>query len=222
MKPTQAELYRRLDQYAELIRKKIKQEFNRLLLAGFDELNVVRTKELTKTIYERVDRMNRQHYADICEWTFEWVYVQYGKDPPDGDWTKVVDDWLKGYDPVTKYVYDAELERKRLRLNEGILASREYQDRPGLEDVVRTAANLLLTQSLQYGLDLIGEMEERAYEAAGGEDGLIQYHSCNDSRTCGECKGYDGQVFRASEAPRIPIHARCRCWYTRFIQPENG
>lgn len=218
MEATQEALYSRHDRFAELIRKKIKQEFHRLLLAGWDELNVTRAAEVTRTIYERVDRMNRRHYAEICEWVYEWVYVQYGRDVPHRDWTKVVDDWLKGYDPTTKYVYENELERKRLRLYEGVLACRDTLDRPGLEKLLKQAADLLLTQSIQYGLDLVGEMQEEAYEEMD-EDELL-YHACDDSRTCSECREDDGKVFKRSEAPRIPRHYRCRCWYTRPIQPE--
>ena len=216
MKPTQQDLYRPYEAYAATLKRKIKQEFNRIRLAGFDELNVIRVQSLTESIWKRVDRFNRDAYAEMCEWTYEWVYVQYGEKPPHRDWTKVVDDWLRGYDPVTRYIYDRELERKRLRLNEGILATRENQDRPGLEDVVRTAANLLLTQSLQYGLDLIGETELEAFqEAAEDEDALVRYNACNDSKTCNECWKLNGKVFRISAAPHIPQHYRCRCWYTR-------
>lgn len=216
MKPTQQDLYRPYEAYAATLKRKIKQEFNRLILAGFDELNVIRVQSITESIWKRVDRFNRDAYAEMCEWTYEWVYVQYGDKPPHKDWTKVVDDWLRGYDPVTKYIYDRELERKRLRLNEGVLTTRETQDRPGLTDVVRTAANLLLTQSLQYGLDLIGETELEAFqEAAEDEDALIRYNACNDSKTCNECWKLNGKVFTVSEAPHIPQHYRCRCWYTR-------
>lgn len=182
------------------------------MLAGFDELNVVRTREITEKIWTRIDRFNRQAYAEMCEWTWEWVYVLYGEDPPHKDWTKVVDNWLRGYDPVTKYIYDREMERKRLRLNEGILASREAQDRPGLTEVVMTAANLLLTQSLQYGLDLIGEVEVEAYDDLDVDE--VEYHACDDDRTCSTCREDDGKIFSLEEAPKIPRHYRCRCWYT--------
>lgn len=178
---------------------------------------MIRVKTLTETVWKRVDRINRKHYEELCEWVYEWVYVQYGDNPPDRDWTKVVDDWLRGYDPTTRYVYEAELERKRLRLCEGILSCRETQDRPGLEDVLRTAASLLLTQSVQEGLDIMGETQLEAFAEAGGDEALVQYHACDDDRTCGECKACDGKIYRISEAPRIPRHYRCRCWYTRVL-----
>ena len=216
MKPTQPDRYRPYEAHAATLKRKLKQEFNRLLLAGFDELNVIRVQSITESIWKRVDRFNRDAYAEMCEWTYEWVYVQYGDKTPHKDWTKVVDDWLRGYDPVTKYIYDRELERKRLRLNEGVLTTRETQDRPGLTDVVRAAANLLLTQSLQYGLDLIGETELEAFhEAPEDEDALSRYNACNDSKTCNECWKLNGKVVKVSEAPHIPQHYRCRCWYTR-------
>lgn len=214
MKPTQEELYRPYDAFAARLKRLVKQEFARLSLAGFDQLNVIRVAEKTERIFERIDRFCREEYAEICGWVYEWVYVQYGKDPPDRDWTKVVDDWLKGYNPVTRYVYASELERKRLRLNEAVLTAREFSDRKALTEIVQSAASLIMTQGLQYGLSLIGDMEIQAYDEMD-EDGEVMYHACDDSRTCEDCKAYDRKIFRISEAPRIPQHYRCRCWYTR-------
>jgi len=227
---TQEELYKRYDAFVETARRRIRQEFNRITLAPFDKLNVIQAGELTESIWRRVDRANRRAYAELCEWVYEWVYVQYGAEAPRKDWTEIVDRWLKGYDPVTRYVYESELERKRLRLVEGILTARETQDRTMLEDVARSAASLLLTQSTQVGLDIMGAVQMEAYtevlEAVRREEGeqpervqeiseLIRYNACDDSKTCGECRDDDGKVFRVSEAPRIPRHYRCRCWYTR-------
>ena len=197
-----------------MLERKIKQEFNRILLAGFDELNVIRVREMTESIWKRIDKFNRAAYREQCEWVWEWVYdiFGYGEEAPAKDWTRIVDNWLRGYDPVTKYIYDREMERKRLRLNEGILATRETQDRPGLTEVVKTAANLLLTQSLQYGLDLIAQVQTEAYDALDVDE--VQYHACNDDRTCGECWKDDGKIYRLEEAPKLPRHYRCRCWYT--------
>lgn len=217
---TQAELYKPYDEYSAALKRKVKQEFNRILLAGFDELNVIQAKKTTQVIWERIDRFIRKHLRELYGWVYEWVYVLYGKEPPDRDWTKAVDDWLKGYDPVTRYVYATELERKRLRLTEEILTAREYQDRPGLEQTVKTAAGLLLTQGLQYGLDLMGEAEKRAYEEVA-EDAYVKYNACDDDRTCGDCWQYNGKVFPIDAAPRIPQHYRCRCWYTPAAKPEE-
>lgn len=204
------------DAYAKSIKEKIRQEFRRLTLAPFDQLNVVGTKRLTERVFHEVDRLNRRHWAALCEWVYEWVYVQYGNDPPDRDWTKVVDDWLKGYDPVTRYRHDTETERKRLRLAEGILTAREQGDRKMLDEVVKTAAGLLLAQSLQAGLDIMGEMQTEAHREAAEDatEGLL-YHACHDERTCEVCAADDGKVFMVKDAPRIPRHYRCRCWYTR-------
>ncbi len=207
------------DAYTETLKKKIKQEFNKLQLAGFDELNVIRVTKVTKRIWKQIDRMNRKAYADMCGWVYDWVYMLYGDIPPDMDWVRYVDEYLKGYDPVTRYVYGPELERKRLRLTEGILTVRETQDRQGLEDVLRTAANLLLTQSLQYGLDLIAKVEMQAFEEEGE---YVRYNSCGDSRVCEDCEELDGKIFPIDEAPRIPQHYRCRCWYTPAEAPDRN
>ena len=222
-KPTQAELYEAYDRYAEEVRELIKKETNRIALAGFDELNVIRTKTITTRLYERVDRLNRRRYRELCEDVALWVYWQYDLEPPKRDWTKVVNERLREYDPVTQYVYERELELKRLMLEEAVLTAREKGDRNALNDALKLAANLLLTQSLQGGLDLMGETEQEAFAEAARELGLdedeafVQYHACNDSRTCGECKEDDGKIYPVNGAPSIPRHYRCRCWYTRVI-----
>ena len=137
----------------------------------------------------------------------------YGEELPPKDWTRIVDRWLRGYDPVTKYIYDRELERKRLRLNEGILTTKETQN--ALNDALKLAANLLLTQSLQYGLDLVAQMELEAYDALDVDE--VMYHACDDEKTCKECWKDNGKIFRLEEAPRVPRHNRCRCWYTAVL-----
>lgn len=207
------QLYKKLDAFQTAVKERIKSEFVQLSLAGFDELNVIQARKVTQALYERIDRFARKQYRVLYGWAYEWAYVQSGRDLGKTDWTKVVDDWLKGYDPVTQYVYDRELDRKQMRLEEAILTAKEYNDRQMFDDALKTASNYLYTQIVQYGLDLTDEGEMDGFRDSGTE--YVQWHTYMDGRQCSECEERDNKVYPFVEAPDIPAHYRCRCFYTR-------
>lgn len=39
----------------------------------------------------------------------------------------------------------------------------------------------------------------------------VRFVATLDSRTCGTCASYDGEVFDAKDAPQLPLHDNCRC-----------
>ena len=54
------------------------------------------------------------------------------------------------------------------------------------------------------------------YEASGIEK--VRYITERDSRVCESCAGYDDMVFYLEDAPRLPLHPRCRCRYAPVIE----
>ena len=54
------------------------------------------------------------------------------------------------------------------------------------------------------------------YEASGIEK--VRYITERDSRVCESCAGYDNMVFYMADAPRLPLHPRCRCRYAPVIE----
>ncbi len=42
----------------------------------------------------------------------------------------------------------------------------------------------------------------------------VRYNAILDNRTCSECSSLDGEVFYIDQAPSLPLHSLCRCFYS--------
>jgi SPP1 gp7 family putative phage head morphogenesis protein len=123
-----------------------------------------------------------------------------------GEWLLGV---LLGYNFVTGYVYDREVERKRLRLNEQMLTAKEYDSREMFNDGLRRTANLLWTQTSQYGISVVDAATLQAYEDMGVEE--VRWKARIDGRECKVCRERHNKIFKISEVPE-KTHYRCRCY----------
>lgn len=212
---TTAELYKPLDDYLERLKKKIRTEFNHLSLAGFDRLNVMQTRQMTQSTFDRIESFNRAEYARLVRHAWKWACRRVKKRPRDIDYLDYVLEYLNGYDPVTQYIYTREIDRKRMRLNEGILAAREFSDRNAFEKAVKKTADLLYTQSMQYGTDLIQAAMLEVYERAGIDD--LMWISVMDGHECKECHDRNGVIYKRRNYPQKP-HYGCRCYPVPSVQ----
>jgi len=212
MKPfANKKLYKPLDEYLENLKKKIRTEFNHLLLAGFDGLNILSVKRSTQDMFDRFERFNRDQYVLLVKAAWLWAFDCMGKEPPEMDYLDFVMEYLNGYDPITQYVYQKEIDRKRMRLNEAILTAREYKDQAMFEKTIKRAADLWYTQSNQYGIDLVNATIVEAYDRAGIDS--VRWNTVIDGRECKTCRERNGFVYTIRNAPGRP-HYGCRCYYT--------
>jgi SPP1 gp7 family putative phage head morphogenesis protein len=206
-------MYRYLDAQLAEIKKKVRAEFNRLGLMGFDELNVVNTKKVTQEMYERLLTVNEKSYKKVADDSYAKAkknaaaagYDAEEDSRLEGDWLFTV---LLAYNFVTGYLYDKEAERKRLRLNEQILTAREYDSRQMFNDSLRKSANLWWTQTSQYGIDVVDAATMRGYKDAGVKE--VRWVAKIDGKTCPVCRERDGQIYKLSKVPR-KTHYNCRC-----------
>lgn len=207
-------MYNYLDTLLAKLKKKLRTEFNRLGMLGFDELNVVNTKKVTKEMFDRLTAENEKAYKKVAA----DAYGKAKKTAADAGHTEKENSeidaaWLMGvllaYNFVTGYLYDREAERKRLRLNEQILTAREYDDRQMFNDSLRRTANLWWTQTLQYGIDVVDEAVLQAYKDMGVEE--VRWVAKIDKRTCKVCKERNNQIYKILEVPR-KTHYNCRCY----------
>ena len=208
-------LYKPLDEFLKRLKRKIKAIFSPLFVSGFDQLNIIMLSKQTSEMYLELDEFNRENYLALVKHARKWVEKLLGKELPTLDARELVDKYLKGYDPVTQYVYTKEVDRKRMRLNEAISTAREYQDVVKLHKAVKKAADLWFTQSSQYALDL---MLFEIREAIEDDDGisLLRWNTQQDEKVCPDCNALDGKLFDADTYPD-PLHYNCRCYPT----PEN-
>lgn len=207
-------MYEYLDSLLTKAKKKIRTEFNRMGVMGFDSLNVVNTKKITKEMFDRLLTDNEKTYRKVAD----DAYSKGKKKARSAGYTEVKEaegvggEWLVGillaYNLVTGYLYDREVERKRLRLNEQILTAREYDSREMYNDSLRRTANLWWTQTAQYGIDVVDAATLRAYKDMGVEK--VMWIAELDSRTCQVCRDRDGVIYELSKVPK-KTHYNCRC-----------
>ena len=208
-------MYEYLDSLLAKAKKKIRTEFNRMGVMGFDSLNVVNTKKITKEMFDRLLADNEKTYRKAAD----DAYSKGKKKARSAGYTEVEDaegvggEWLVGillaYNLVTGYLYDREVERKRLRLNEQILTAREYDSREMYNDSLRRTANLWWTQTAQYGRDVVDAATLQAYTDVGVEK--VKWIAKLDSRTCKVCRERNGVIYELSKVPK-KTHYNCRCY----------
>lgn len=206
-------MYETLDSLLAKAKKKVRTEFNRLGVMGFDELNVTNTRKVTKEMYDRLLSENEKMYRKVADDAYGKAKAAakdagYSEEDPTGvggDWLFTV---LLAYNLVTGYLYDREAERKRLRLNEQILTAREYDSRDMYNDGLRKAANLWWTQTTQYGVDVVDAAAIQAYEDMGVKS--VRWVAEIDAGTCSVCESRNGQIYKLSKVPR-KTHYNCRC-----------
>lgn len=207
-------MYKHLDSLLEKAKKKLRREFNHLGTMGFDELNVVNTKKRTSEMFDRLLAENESLYLKAAKTAYKKSLDDGKSEEPDSEWVLGV---LLSYNLVTGYLYDKEVERKRLRLNEQILTAREYGDRQMFNDSLRRTANLWWTQTSQYGIDVVDKATLKAYRDRGVE--WVRWVTAKDEKTCVECRGRNNKVYKITEVPG-KTHYGCRCYVVPTSKEE--
>lgn len=207
-------------QSAELL-DKIDKEFKRSRLTlDFDGLNVMSAKSVTTNLYKRLDKMNRKYMQDVADNAY--MEAQREADPkkkPEKLPAKWLAALLLSFDPVTKYVYEHEVERKRARLFEAIMADKHAESRIGIVQDYKTARSAWRRQSSQYMITVEDTAVLNGYEKAGIK--RVMWKSEHDNKTCDTCLKRDGLIFLIRDVPDKP-HYGCRCTLEPIIEKDGG
>lgn len=189
-------------------------------MGTFDELNVLTARRETKTVFDGVDDFNRKSFEALAEWADEFtieniILFDFAEwKTPKGFGRKIVKKVLDGYNPVTEYKYAPELERKRLRMAEGLMTAKTLSDRQMYNQIIEKNAKLLYTQSMQYAEDVTDTAMLESMKRAGVKK--VKWIAEKDDRTCSECRDLDGMVFPIDAVPKKP-HYRCRCRKVPYV-----
>lgn len=194
-----------------------------------DELNYLYVDKVTehyvKEFVERWNKLKRrkkksdawfiammdEFYEDLyllCLMAYEDIAKHYylaGKQKINQRWVK--DKVLKIYDPVTLYVFDNEIERKKGRHIEGVLASSE-------PDKEHDRALKNFTQMFNQFADETADTAHLESLKDEGEKKVV-WVSVKDNRRCHICKERDGEIYPISRVPEKP-HIGCRCHVERI------
>lgn len=167
-------------------------------LLKFDELTVIRS---VRQLYSDLEADNEKAFLQLAQ----AVYIRvnpHGKKRPNKDWLAA---FLLSYGPVTKYVYAHEVNRKRDRTSEAVIAStdKKQEYRRGLLYWGQMTA--------QTAIEVTDEAALKAWKDAGIR--YVVWHTEEDERVCKKCDPRDGKVYPIDRIPAKP-HWGCRCWFT--------
>lgn len=204
--------YKQTDEAIKAINKQIVRLFEQLRgMMAFDELNVItRTKE----VYTELEQITIRVFAQLGQLVYDALWVWMAKHgwaeeadkPSRSPFTEAwVRAFLQQYDPVTKYVYAHETERKQARLAEAIIASRNTAERV---EQINGAMDLYSRMESQYAVAVTDEATLQAYKDAGVK--WVQWKTVVDEKRCRECRARHNNVYRIDRVPPKP-HYNCRC-----------
>ena len=201
------DIYGPCDSVVRETNRELLREFGRLKLAKWDQVNVIRT---VTDVYRRSRKKAKKRYMEV-------MYDAYllgltalcGVDPKKAkrmadqlDTEELVDLMLEEVNPVTRYRFNEEAERKAYRLAE----SMEIATNRNLE--IDRALRNWSGQIGQYAILVTDAALLVAFEDAGAEE--AEWVTRKDERVCHECRALDGKVFPIEKFPQKP-HLGCRC-----------
>ena len=171
-------------------------------------MNIAETRKHIKKLYKSVDSIIKKEYADVLAILYKEIYDEalalgFEGEPRDLDegW---IQEFFDEYNPVTKYVFSNELDRKESRLFESVVASSATAVQS-----YNTAQRLLTNQIKQSAIDLEDAILILAYTDAGVQK--VRWVSEHDSKTCSVCDEMDGEIFDITDVPPKQ-HINCRCY----------
>lgn len=194
-------MYEHTDKIIKYLNKRFIRIFNKAKnLTSFDELNVIK---YSREMYDELEQITEKAFLLLAR----KVYREYSESQV----TDIVPAWLLGvlkeYNPVTKYVYLHEVDRKRSRFAESLIAS----DTKAKE--VDTALRYWSAMVTQYAIEVTDAAVKQAYI----DDGVkkVKWITMEDERRCSECEKRDGKVYDITKVPPKP-HIGCRCYLVPY------
>lgn len=202
-------MYETTDKGIKRINQVIQHEFSllRQTVLTFDEINIVQTA--VNEAYAMILREVRKIYLELAN---EAYRASAGRD---GLFTMLfIDQFLYQYDPLTKYVFAHEWDRKRARTFEALVASKK-KDFP---KEIKNAMYNLTIQTTQYADEVTDTATLQGYVDAGIE--RVRWISEQDGRVCNECRSRNGRTYDVHKVPMKP-HVRCRCYLLPAIKSSD-
>ncbi len=178
----------------------LNKQYGRLFrrVTAFDELNVI---PVSHEIYDSAYEMVKREAARLSDTVYR---KHHRSEEPSGfdpaAWVLLL---ALAYNPVTKYIFENEIERKRSRFAEGVIAS----DTP--EEEVSLAKRLLAGTNAQFLDDVTHETIIQAFKDNGTK--RVRWVTSPDDRRCKHCASLHGKIYPISKIPTKP-HIHCRCW----------
>lgn len=192
-------MYEITDRHLAMLTKSIKYRFLRAR-ATFDELNILESIKKSKELYSSLDKLNREHFKKIAEEVKKEVEKEYDLSGEGVEALLVVEKALKQYDPKVEYVYNREVERKRARFLESVVATE------GQMKSFSRATNAWIFQTKQFADSVTEKTELEVFKANGFKK--VRWETQKDNRVCAECRAREGKIYPIDAIP--DTHPNCR------------
>jgi len=167
-----------------------------------DELNIL---QYSKAMYGELEKVTEKALLKLARHVYK-KHSQSGE-------TDITLAWLLGFlkeaNPVTKYIYLNEVERKRSRFIESLIASENRAKE------IDTALRFWVLMVNQYAIDVTDAAVIQAYIDVGVEK--VVWITTVDERRCDVCRKRHGVVYGIDDVPPKP-HWGCRC----YVVPRPG
>lgn len=192
-------MYRKTDKVIAYLSKQYSKLFSRV--TSFDELNVI---NVSHEIFNEAVILTEREVTRLVKAVYD--SKREGGEISSEDALSLVLALMLAYNPVTKYIYRNEMDRKRSRFAEGVIAS----DSPREE--IALATRLMIATNKQFAEDATFEAVVQAYRDDGVEN--VRWITAEDDRRCKECKSRHGKIYPINNIPAKP-HRYCRCYIER-------
>ena len=189
--------YEYTDKIITYIDKQLIERYSRLKsLVSFDELNILNE---VNSLYHELYVIIKKSFLVLANRVYADSLRKKSYRNLDEEW---VDTLLNGYDPVSKYVFAHEMDRKCARLIESIIAS----DTKAQE--IDTALKAMSFMCRMYADRITDEATMKAYNDDG--ENYIRWIAEKDEKTCSVCRKRDRKIYEIGNVPSDP-HPNCRC-----------
>lgn len=193
---------------------KVIEKLTKYFIARFDELNVSNKETILLDInklYTKLVKKSEGIFLDIALLYYDDISEKGSKteNRPNID---SIRSFLAEYNPVTKYSFYNEVERKASRFAESIIATN------GNRAEIKTALRLFANMIMQYSIDITDYAILCSYIDNGVKK--VIWISADDDKVCEICADRDGKVYDIDKIPPKP-HLNCRCYIIPQVEKAN-
>lgn len=189
-------MYERTDRTIRRLNRKFVRMFK------FDELNVLAS---TKKVYSDAEKKSKSEFRKMAEdVSADWaVFLRLAAGFRITE--KWLDEFYKRYSPTMEYVFEHEIDRKRARCYEALMAT------DGAQRVVKESLRYWSRMVAQEAVELTDEVALESMKKANVK--RVRWNTQLDGRECEICRKRDGKIYDIDKVPAKP-HWNCRCWLT--------
>ena len=166
-------------------------------MMAMDELNVL---QASKDLYSTLDDANQTEFLELARERYADVTGEEDEEKISLTWLMLI---MQSYNPVTEYIYDNEVDRKRERFAESMIASANKLA------MIRRAMTLWMRQTEQYLVLVEDAAVLEAYKTLGVK--RVRWITQEDEKTCPTCSPRNDKVYDINKVPPKP-HRNCRCY----------